>query len=114
VKFIALGYIARARSRIDRNGNRNSVMKFIAANPGCTQYEIARSMGLNLGTVRYHLMILGFNHRLTIYRDDVKRVRYFTNAGTFSEEQMKLISLLKREPVNKVLGCSRAHRACRT
>jgi predicted transcriptional regulator len=103
VKFITFGFIARARSRIDRNDNRNNVMRFIAANPGCTQYEIARGMGLNLGTVRYHLMILDINHRLATYRDDVKRVRYFTNAGSFDEQQMRLISLMRREPVSKLL-----------
>jgi alpha-tubulin suppressor-like RCC1 family protein/predicted transcriptional regulator len=103
VKFIGFGYIARARSRIDRNDNRNNVMRFIAASPGCTQYEIARGLGFNLGTVRYHLMILGINHRLATYRDDVKRVRYFTNAGTFTGEQMRIISLLRREPVSKLL-----------
>jgi Alpha-tubulin suppressor and related RCC1 domain-containing proteins len=103
VKFIAFGYVARARGRIDRNDNRNVVMRFVAANPGCTQYEIARGLNLNLGTVRYHLMILGINHRLVAYRDSVKRVRYFTNAGSFTAEQMRLISLLRREPVRKLL-----------
>jgi predicted transcriptional regulator len=97
-------YVARARDVIDRNENRNAILKFIAENPGSIQYEMNKSLNMNIGTLRYHLMILGLNHRVVSYQDGVKRVRYFVNNGTYSEDQMKVISLLKREPTSKLLG----------
>lgn len=97
-------YVTRARDVIDRNENRNVVLKFIAENPGSIQYDMNKSLNMNIGTLRYHLMILGLNHRVVSYQDGVKRVRYFVNNGTYAEEQMKVISLLKREPTSKLLG----------
>jgi len=97
-------YVPRARDVLDQNDNRNAVLKFIAENPGSIQYDMNKSLNMNIGTLRYHLMILGLNHRVVSYQDGVKRVRYFVNNGAYSEEQMKVISLLKREPTSKLLG----------
>lgn len=99
---LLVGYIARSRSRLDKNDNRNSVMGYIAQHPGSTLYEISRGMGMNKGTVRYHLFILSVNHRIVSYNDG-KFVRYFTNSGTFSKEERILISLIRRDTMKNVL-----------
>ena len=59
---------------------------------------------MNMGTVRYHLMILSINHRITSYKADDKYVRYFTNAGSYTLEQQLIVSLIRREGIKKVLG----------
>lgn len=104
IRFIAVGAVSRARSRLDKNENRNVVLKFIAEHPGSTLYEIARGVTMNLGTARYHVLILGINHRITSQKADNKYVRFFLNSNTYSKEDQVLLSFIRREPTRKVLG----------
>ncbi|MGA9140434.1 MAG: hypothetical protein WBZ29_09435, partial [Methanocella sp.] len=52
-KFFMFGTVARARSRIDKNENRNLVLAYVREHPGLTLYELSRGMKMNMGTVRY-------------------------------------------------------------
>ena len=100
---LMFGYISRARSKIDKNENRNKIFRFIAGRPGSTLYEITRGTGMNMGTVRYHMMILGTNHRIVSFSDDGKFVRYFTNSNTYSKEDQLVISIMRRDSIGRIL-----------
>jgi len=104
VRFFMAGFVVRAKDRIDKNENRNGVLKYIADNPGSTLRDIARGTGVNLGTVRYHAFILRLNHRIVPYAADDKHVRYFTNSGAYSREEQLVISLARREGVRMILA----------
>jgi predicted transcriptional regulator len=104
LRIFIFGAVSRARSRLDKNQNRNVVFKFIAEHPGSTLYEIARGVKMNLGTARYHVLILGINHRITSQKADNKYVRFFTNSNSYSQEDQVLLSFIRREPTRKVLG----------
>ena len=104
IRFFCIGAVARARSRINKNENRNAVYDFIVKNPGSTMYEVSRGLGINIGTVRYHAFILGMNHRIVPYKEDGKYIRYFTNSNSYSTEDQFIVSLLRRDAVGKVLG----------
>jgi predicted transcriptional regulator len=79
------------------------VLSFIAGNPGVTAVDISRDLHLNVGTVRYHLLILGINHKIVEHKDD-KYLRYFTNSNSYSLEERAVVSLMKREPMWRVLN----------
>ena len=102
-KFFVFGTVSRARDRLDKNDNRNMVLSFIAGNPGVTAVDISRDLHLNVGTVRYHLLILGINHKIVEHKDD-KYLRYFTNSNSYSLEERAVVSLMKREPMWRVLN----------
>lgn len=102
-KFIGIGSVTRARSRIDKNKNRNIVTDFVAQNPGVTMYDISKALGMNLGTVRYHLLILGLNHRVATFKDDNKYIRYFPNSKRYSKEEQLLISMMRRDTIKRVI-----------
>jgi predicted transcriptional regulator len=104
IRFICVGAVARARSRIDKNVNRNSVMQYVVANPGSTLRDISRGMRMNLGTVRYHIFILSLNHRIVTYQADGKHVRYFINSGTYSKEEQMIMSVMRRDGMRKILA----------
>ena len=103
IRFIVFGAVARARSKLDSNENRNGVFKYITEHPGSTLYEISRGMEVNIGTVRYHLFILGLNHRVAIQKTGQKFVRYFPNSGTYSKDEQMILSLLRREAPRRVI-----------
>lgn len=96
--------ISRARNQVYQNENRNQIIKFIADNPGSRLYDVISALNMNIGTTRYHLMILSLNHILVPYQDGTSHIRYFTNSGIYSGDQMKIISVLRREPTSRLLG----------
>ncbi len=104
LRFVCLGAVVRAKARLDKNEKRNRILDFIADNPGSSLHETVRSTGVSLGTARYHLFILGLNHKITASRMDGKYVRYFTNAGSFSKEEQLVLSLMRRSAMGKVLA----------
>ncbi|HEY3273252.1 MAG TPA: winged helix-turn-helix transcriptional regulator [Methanocella sp.] len=104
LRFFILGTVARARTKIESNRNRNDLLKFINENPGVTAVDISRGMKMNLGTIRYHLFILAANHKIVSYKDDGKFLRYFRNSGAYSPEDRSWLSLMRREPIRKVLA----------
>ena len=57
-----------------------------------------------MGTVRYHLWILGANHRIVSLQSDKKFVRYFLNSHTYSDEEQLVLSVMKRDSMRLVLG----------
>lgn len=104
LRFVCLGAVARARARINKNDKREQVLDFIVKNPGSSLYEITRGTGINLGTVRYHLFILGLNHKVVASHTDGKYVRYFTNSGTYSKGEQLVLSLMRRDAMGRMLG----------
>jgi len=99
-----IGAVSRARSRLDHNENRNRVYRYIADNPGLTLYDISRDLHMNVGTARYHLMILGINHRIVTGKAFGKYARYFTNSGSHSLDEQLLFSALRRQGIKNILG----------
>lgn len=104
LRFLMIGAVSRARSRLDKNENRNRMLDYVLAHPGCTAYEIVRGLSLNLGTVRYHLLILSLNHKIVTHGDGDKFVRYFKNSGAFTQEERELLSLMRRRTVASMLA----------
>jgi predicted transcriptional regulator len=105
-RFFLFGAVSRARDRLEHNENRNLVLEQIKERPGGTMYEIARALGMNIGTLRYHLLILGVNHKVATHRDG-KFVRFFSPSSAYSQEEREIISLLRREPVRRLVSVLR-------
>lgn len=101
--FFGAGTVTRARGRLDANENRNSVLGYIAASPGSTMRDVARGLDMNLGTIRYHLLILGLNHRIASYQADGKHMRYFVNSGAYTAEEQRIIAAVRREGMRNVI-----------
>ena len=79
-------------------------MIYVKENPGVTLHEMARSLGMNVGTARYHLFILSLNHRIVSSKFDEKFVRYFPNSGSYTKSEQLVLSLVRRDGVRKLLS----------
>jgi predicted transcriptional regulator len=104
VKFFGIGAVARAKDRLDKNDNRTKLMSYIKENPGVTLHDLSRSLGMNVGTARYHLFILSLNHKVVSAKYDEKFVRYFPNSGAYSKNEQLALSLVRRDGVRKLLS----------
>jgi predicted transcriptional regulator len=104
LRFFCVGAVARAKASLNKNENRNHIYDFIVKNPGLTIYEIARGTDINMGTTRYHVFILGMNHKIASCKTDGKYVRYFTNSNSYSKEEQLVLSIMRRGAIGKVLG----------
>jgi predicted transcriptional regulator len=105
LRFFLFGTVTRAR--LKKNENRSLIFQYILENPGVSLFDIAQALAMNSGTVRYHLMILGMNHRITSFKADEKFVRYFVNSGTYGQGDQLVISLMRREPLRRIIDLLR-------
>lgn len=103
-RFLLLGAVSRARARVNENENRARLLNFIARSPGATVHEMARSLCMNIGTVRYHLFILSVSHKVKASDDGEKYVRYFVNNNRYSDEEMQVLSLMRRDHMGQLIN----------
>jgi predicted transcriptional regulator len=103
LRFFCVGAVARAKASLNKNEKRNQIYDYIVKNPGLTIYELARGTNINMGTIRYHVFILGMNHKITSYKTDGKYIRYFTNSNSYSREDQLILSIMRRDAIGKVL-----------
>ncbi len=103
LRFFLIGAVSRAKSRLDKNENRNAVLKYIAASPGATLADVVRELGINPGTARYHLLVLSLNHRIASHQD-TKFIRYFPKTSVYGDQERSLLSLVRRKPLARMLS----------
>lgn len=103
LRFFMLGAVTRARDRLEANRNRRSLFQYIVDHPGVTAADMAKELGLNMGTIRYHLFILSMNHKVVIHRDKGKFLRYFKNSGAYTDSEKVLVSMMRRKPLQRIV-----------
>jgi predicted transcriptional regulator len=99
---IALGASLHSNSTPPLNQpTRIEINNFIKSNPGVHFRGICNSLGLSVGVVQYHLSVLERAGFITGYTDGQNK-RYFEHS-TFTQTDMKLISLMRHETTAKIL-----------
>ncbi|MCW8802616.1 MAG: winged helix-turn-helix transcriptional regulator [Candidatus Bathyarchaeota archaeon] len=93
---------------IPRNGlavlnqtTRMQIYNFITDNPGVNFRGICSSLALPIGVVQYHLTVLDKGNLISDCRDG--RNKRFFKSRKFSDTEMKIISALRHETVEKIL-----------
>jgi len=93
-------------SRIKRfieNQNRQSIFKYISANPCTTTAEMSRNLGINRGTLQYHLMMLKKRNRVIPYKT-CGRIHYFLNESIYGEKEKAALAALKNEKHRRIIS----------
>ena len=93
-------------SRIKRfieNQNRQSIFKYISDNPCTTTAEMSRNLGINRGTLQYHLMMLKKRNRVIPYKTRGK-IHYFLNESTYGEKEKVALAALKNEKHRRIIS----------
>ncbi|MEA1906064.1 MAG: winged helix-turn-helix transcriptional regulator [Euryarchaeota archaeon] len=92
-------------SRIKRfieNQNRQSIFKYISDNPCTTTAEMSRNLGINRGTLRYHLMMLKKRVRVIPYKT-CGRIHYFLNESIYGEKEKAALAALKNDKHRRII-----------
>ncbi|HMK46590.1 MAG TPA: winged helix-turn-helix transcriptional regulator [Methanocella sp.] len=100
--FLAAGAVTR-KGLPEHNENRKRLLKYAEDHPGATAIDITKGLGMNIGTVRYHLLVLSLNHELIVHRDSQKYTRYFRSSAHHTSVERSLVALIRREPIRKTL-----------
>lgn len=83
-------------SQVLADRTRKTVYDHAVSCPGCTRPQIARDLGLNEGTITYHLDVLEGSSSLRSVKVD-KTVHYFANNRQWNEMELKLYIRLHNE-----------------
>ncbi|KAF1078579.1 winged helix-turn-helix transcriptional regulator [Methanogenium sp. MK-MG] len=78
------------------NQNRKTIFEYVLENPGCTIAEVSENQRINRGTVKYHIMKLNAECKITTVKTG-KFIRLFQNSGTFDKGEKAIASYLKNE-----------------
>jgi predicted transcriptional regulator len=101
--FAILGFRIVDHSNAAGVLKRKHIYALIKASPGTSINDIANNMGLNRGTLRYHLKILETENMIESHSDHGK-VRYFQNNSTYKEKEKLVISVLQNEMTRRIIS----------
>ena len=87
--------------RFIENRNRQNISKYIIDNPGTTKAEISRNLGINRGTVKYHIHKLESNCKIASIKVG-KFTRLFKNSSELKNDE-KIITSHIRGETSKIL-----------
>jgi len=97
------GYRIVDPSNILDNPSRSKVYAYIKTRPGAYISEIVEQIGLDRGTVKYHVKTLKAKKKIEAYKDGGK-IRYFENFFAYSEEERKVISALQNITNQRIIS----------
>lgn len=83
------------------NSTRLEIYDFVKANPGVQFRGICNELGLSVGLAQFHLGVLKKAGLISFIRDG-RYKRYF-ESKKFSQEEMRMISLLRHETARSIL-----------
>ncbi|CAJ36156.1 winged helix-turn-helix transcriptional regulator [Methanocella arvoryzae] len=105
--LIAIGLIGVAPAIIGRiqdvldNSNRQAIFYYVLNNPGCTPAEITARQNMNNSTVKYHLLMLELEGKVSKRRMG-KFTRFYNNAGVNDMEKV-VASYLRNDTSRNIL-----------
>lgn len=101
--FTILGFKITEHTNLLDNPNRNLIYSYIETNPGAHISEIVNKIGLNRGTVKYHINALKVQNKIETYNDD-RKIRYFGSNLACDEVEKKVISVLKNVTNKRIIS----------
>ena len=84
------------------NHNRKTIFEYVSENPGCTMAEASEDLSINRGSVKYHIMKLNAESKITTVKTG-KFIRLFQNSGVFDKDEQVIVSYLRNETSRMLL-----------
>jgi predicted transcriptional regulator len=100
--YLYLGYRKLAGKTLFHNNTREQIYQCIQENPGIFFNAIIRKTGVKPGTLRYHLIILRTNTKISILESE-GNARYFENSGRYSDREMIVLKFIQNSTDRRIL-----------
>jgi len=100
--LVYLGYKRISGRNVLDQGVRSKIYDHIKENPGVHYSAIADEIGINRGTIRYHLKVLQICGKVRAFHGD-GYVRYFENNMKFNEYNQRVLHHLRNNTSKKIL-----------
>lgn len=101
--FAVAGYRIVGPVNVLENPTRSRVYTYIKTRPGAYISEIVEQVGLDRGTVKYHIKTLKAKKKIEAYKDGGK-VRYFENHFSYNDEEKIVISALQNSTNQRIVS----------
>ena len=101
--FAVAGYRIVGPVNVLENPTRSRVYTYIKTRPGAYISEIVEQVGLDRGTVKYHIKTLKSKKKIEAYKDGGK-VRYFENHFSYNDEEKIVISALQNSTNQRIVS----------
>ncbi|WP_220680895.1 winged helix-turn-helix transcriptional regulator [Methanofollis formosanus] len=88
---VSLGFRQVHRDALLANRTRRQVYDHVRAHPGVRFAVLCRDLGMNRGTLRYHLAVLEQFGAITVWKNG-RAVGYFENSGKYSESERRALA----------------------
>jgi len=85
----------------EQNINTEKVLQYIQANPGSHLREIKRELDMAMGTVQYHLNLLGKHGKVISERQNFRK--FYFPIGLFGENQRNILKIIKQDTAREIL-----------
>ncbi|MDD5142362.1 winged helix-turn-helix transcriptional regulator [Methanoregula sp.] len=100
--YLYLGYRKIARKNILQNDTREKIYQCIRENPGIFFNAITRKTGIRPGTLRYHLIMLHTENKVSILASE-GHARYFENSDHFSDAEKNILKFIQNKKDCQIL-----------
>lgn len=93
---VYLGYRKVTQNSIFDNATRSRIYTYIQDNPGIFFNSLVRRTGIKRGTLRYHLLILKMNGKISVL-ESAGNPRYFENSGRYSDTEKNVLKYIRND-----------------
>jgi predicted transcriptional regulator len=84
-----------------QNKNREEILEYIRAHPGCTIADLSKNTDINRGSVKYHLSVLLIERKI-VRKKEGKLMYLFPNGGT-DPEKKRMYGYIMSPPKQEIL-----------
>lgn len=106
--WLYLGHKRVSCRNVLDNENRNAVYTCILENPGASMRFVSQTLGMNIGTLRYHVGVLCRMGKVTAEQNS-GGMRHYADVGTCSDLEKVLTGCLNEHPKIRIINLVLQH-----
>lgn len=106
--WLHLGHKRVLCRNVLENETRYAVYTCILENPGVRMRSLSRTLGVNIGTLRYHVVVLCRMGRI-VAEQNTGGMRYYVSTNTCSDLEKKLAGYLNEHPKIRMINLILQH-----
>lgn len=109
--WLHFGHKRVLHNNVLENETRNAMYLCIRDNPGINTRSLSRLLGINIGTLRYHVEML-CRMGTVVPEPNCRGMRYYVNTGACPDLERKVAGYLNEQSKSRILNIVLQHPGC--